>query len=494
MKMKMNRSMGLCAAGLCLAAQAVWAAEVEAGFRSLFNGADLTGWAGRPQHWSVQDGAITGTTTQETPAQGNNFLIARDGDKDLAVGDFELRCSFKFTGDWGNSGIQYRSRALPNFVVHGYQADMETGPNYSGILYEEGGRGILCERGQKVVIKDDPANPGKPKIEVVGSLGDAKQIGAAIDPHQWSDYVVIARGNHLQHFINGRQTVDVVDEHAAKAAQSGILALQLHGGPPMKIQFKNIRIKPLSAATPVSDSQRLQGTWQAESLVRDGETVPKADLAGARVRVEGNRFFIEGDADASEGTFDLVEGGLPKAMNVTTAGGDLARAIYEVTDDTLKVCYAADGGSRPSEFKSEAYSGRVLAVYRKAKAAKEEKPGSELERVQGTWQAESLVRDGEAVSKSDLAGLRVRIEGNRFFITGDENASEGTFELVEGPAPKAMNVTTAGGDLARAIYEVTENTLKVCYAADGGSRPTDFKSEAYSGRVLAVYRKAKSTN
>lgn len=245
MKMKNTIRTLAWAAGILLTAQSLRAAEVEAGFRSLFNGKDLAGWAGRPQHWSVQDGAITGTTTKETPAQGNNFLIAKDGDKDLVVGDFELRCSFRFTGDWGNSGIQYRSKALPNFVVHGYQADMETGQSYSGILYEEGGRGILCERGKKVMIKDDPANPGKPKIEVVGSLGDPKEIGAAINPRQWNDYVVIAQGNHLQQFINGRQTVDVTDEQAAKAAKSGSLALQLHAGQPMKIQFKNIRLKKL---------------------------------------------------------------------------------------------------------------------------------------------------------------------------------------------------------------------------------------------------------
>jgi len=368
MKTTLHRSLQLCAAGLWLAVPAA-RAEVEPGFRSLFNGADLTGWAGRTSHWSVQDGAITGTTTRETPARGNTFLIARDGDRDLIVGDFELRCSFRFTSDWGNSGIQYRSKALPDFVVHGYQADMETGTNYSGILYEEGGRGILCERGKKVVIRDDPARPGQPKIEVVGTLGDAREMGALLRPREWNDYVIIARGNHLQHFINGHQTVDVVDEQSGKAAATGILALQLHAGPPMQVQFKNIRLKTLAPAAPASDLQRLQGVWQAESLVRDGEAVPQADLAALRVRVEGNRFFIEGDAETSEGTFALVGGGPPKGMDVTTAGGDLARAIYEVSDDTLKVCYAADGGARPAEFKAESYSGRVLAVYKKVKPA-----------------------------------------------------------------------------------------------------------------------------
>ena len=218
------------------------AQETEPGFKSLFNGKDLSGWAGRPNHWSVEDGVITGITTKENPAKGNNFLIAKDGDQNLIVDDFELRYSYKFTGEWGNSGVQYRSKDRGNFVVNGYQADFEVGTTYSGILYEEGGRGILCQRGQKVVIKDDN---GKHKIEVVGKVGDSKEIQAGINVNGWNDYVVIAKGNHLQQWINGKQTIDVTDEQEAKAAKSGILALQLHAGPPMKVQFKNIRIKSL---------------------------------------------------------------------------------------------------------------------------------------------------------------------------------------------------------------------------------------------------------
>jgi hypothetical protein len=218
------------------------AQEAEPGFTSLFNGKDLSGWAGRTNHWSVEDGVITGITTPANPAKGNNFLIAKQGDESLIVGDFELRFSYRFTGDSGNSGLQYRSKDRGNFVVNGYQADFEVGPTFSGILYEEGGRGILCERGRKVVIKDDN---GKTKIETVGKLGDTKEIQAAIKKDGWNDYVVIAKGNHLQHFINGHQTADVIDEQESKAASTGILAFQVHAGPPMKIQFKNIRIKKL---------------------------------------------------------------------------------------------------------------------------------------------------------------------------------------------------------------------------------------------------------
>src|SRR5437762_4039737 len=113
----------------------------EPGFRSLFNGKDLSGWAGRPEHWSVKDGVLTGMTTKENPAKGNNFLIAKQDGTNLIVGDFELRLSYRIVANndkgFGNSGIQYRSKEFPNFVVRGYQADFEYGTTYSGILYEE---------------------------------------------------------------------------------------------------------------------------------------------------------------------------------------------------------------------------------------------------------------------------------------------------------------------------------------------------------------------
>jgi len=229
------------ALGAALIAQTALVSGAEAGFVEIFNGKDLTGWEGNPKLWSVQDGAITGQTTAENSTKGNTFLIWTNG----TVADFELHCSYKLTpGDskgFANSGIQYRSKVAnpANWVVHGYQADMEAGPSYSGILYEEGGRGILAQRGEKVVVPQDG------KKQVVGSVGNAAEIGASIKKGDWNDYVIIAQGNHLQQFINGKQTMDLVDEEEAKRAMSGILALQLHAGPPMMAQFKNIRLKKL---------------------------------------------------------------------------------------------------------------------------------------------------------------------------------------------------------------------------------------------------------
>ncbi len=217
----------------------------ELGFTRLFNGRDLTGWAGRPEHWSVEDGALVGRTTSDKPARGNNFLIAKSGDKNLIVDDFELRFSYKISAS-GNSGVQYRSIERDNFVVAGYQADFDGVNRFSGILYDEaggaGGRGIMAMPGEKVVWTADG------KKEAAGRVSEPEKIKAALKADDWNDYVVIARGNHLQHFINGVPTADVTDLTDSKRLTSGILALQLHAGPPMTVAFKNIRIKSLSSA------------------------------------------------------------------------------------------------------------------------------------------------------------------------------------------------------------------------------------------------------
>jgi uncharacterized protein (TIGR03067 family) len=336
----------------------------EDGFKSLFNGRDLTGWTGRTNHWSVQDGAITGVTTKENPARGNNFLIARDGDKNLVVDDFEVRFSYKFTGPWGNSGLQFRSVDRDNFVVSGYQADFEVGPTYSGILYEEGGRGILCERGQKVVVKEGEG--GKPKIEVVGSVGDTRDIQAAIRTNGWNDYVVIVKGNHIQEFINGKQTVDVTDEQSSKAAKSGILALQLHAGDPMKVQFKDIRIKPLAGADPAAaDLQQMQGDWVAAVLIANGDQAPESDLAALKLNIKGKEFSADVPDGQQQGTLKLDPSTTPKSMDLITQSGDEVPGIYDLAGGTFRVAYAPNGGSRPTQFKSADSSGVTVITFKR---------------------------------------------------------------------------------------------------------------------------------
>lgn len=205
----------------------------EDGFEPIFNGRDLSGWEGNEEYWSVEDGAITARTTPDNLLKYNTFLIWTEG----KPADFELRLKYKIVG--GNSGVQYRSRVIDEekYVVSGYQADIDSTPRYSGILYEEKARGILAERGQKVVIGAD----GKTQVE---TFADASELQRKIGNEDWNDYRIVARGNHLQHYINDVLMSETIDQ-SGKGAESGIIALQAHQGPPMVVQVKEIRLKKL---------------------------------------------------------------------------------------------------------------------------------------------------------------------------------------------------------------------------------------------------------
>ena len=208
------------------------------GMIALLNGKDLAGWEGDMRMWSYKDGIVRGETTKEVVAKGNTFLVWKGG----VLKDFELRISFRIKG--GNSGIQYRSKVLPakpdaenKWVVAGYQAEVENTPGKVGFLYHEKGRGWVCNVGDKVEIGED----AKPKV--VGKLGDKNAIGKTYNKGEWNEYIIICKGNHIQHYLNGYQTVDVIDNDPKNRLMEGILALQIHSGPPMVVEFKDIRIK-----------------------------------------------------------------------------------------------------------------------------------------------------------------------------------------------------------------------------------------------------------
>lgn len=210
--------------------------------RSIFNGKDLTGWDGDPRLWSVVDGVIHGETTPEKAANGNTFLIWKEG----TLEDFELRLSFRATAT-NNSGIQYRSKHITEgkrirnkWVVRGYQHEIRNEnqlPNVSGFIYDEGGkRGRVCLVGEKAKWTKDG------KQVVSKDLVDADEFRSLMKVDDWNDVVIIAKGNRLRHYLNGRLIMDFRDEHPELALAKGILALQLHAGKPMWVEFKNIRI------------------------------------------------------------------------------------------------------------------------------------------------------------------------------------------------------------------------------------------------------------
>jgi len=206
----------------------------ESGFVSIFDGSSLNGWEGDPVYWRVENGAIVGEVTPETILKRNSFLIWRGG----TTGDFELKLEYKVS-EQGNSGINYRSFEVDEtpFALKGYQCDIDGKGQWSGQNYEERGRTFLALRGQFTQVE---AN-GKP-VEI-GSVGNKDELFGFIKKEDWNECHLIVRGNNLVHLINRQVMSIVVDNDAANRKNEGLLGVQVHVGPPMKIEFRNIRIK-----------------------------------------------------------------------------------------------------------------------------------------------------------------------------------------------------------------------------------------------------------
>ncbi|MEZ6064203.1 MAG: DUF1080 domain-containing protein [Planctomycetaceae bacterium] len=221
--------------------------ELAGEYVDLFNGESLEGWDGDPRLWSVKDGVIHGETTPENAAQGNTFLIWQGGN----VKDFQLSLSFRCNAT-NNSGIQYRSKHITDgnprneWVVRGYQHEIRNEnkfPNISGFIYDEGGkRGRICLVGERATWEPE----GK---QVVSSdLINAEEFAELFRLDDWNDVVIVAEGNHIRHYLNGRLILDFTDNAPDRALLEGVLALQLHAGKPMWAEYKNIRLKKLGSA------------------------------------------------------------------------------------------------------------------------------------------------------------------------------------------------------------------------------------------------------
>lgn len=221
------------------------------GFVSIFNGRDLTGWDGHADLWTVADGVIRGETTKDKKAPGNTFLIWKGG----TLKDFVLKLKFR-VGDRNNSGVQFRSIHLPSkagspnrWNVKGYQAEVQEKPGKVGFLYDEKRRGWLVNVGD--IMEINVGENGKIRKEVVGKISDVKKLIRAgyyksnKEPNAWNEYTITCRGNHIMMALNGFQTIELIDNDRENRTLEGILALQIHGGAPMKVEFKDIRLKEL---------------------------------------------------------------------------------------------------------------------------------------------------------------------------------------------------------------------------------------------------------
>ena len=202
-------------------------------FVKIFDGKTLSGWDADTAFWRVENGIIVGQVLPGKPPKANTFLIWKGGQP----ADFEFKAEYRISPE-GNSGVQYRSEELKDirYAMKGYQADIDGANQYTGQNYEERGRGFLAMRGQKVVLK---ANE---KPVITGSLGSSDSLKGLIKPG-WNEIRIIAKGNRLRHYINGILMSEAVDEDMANSKSSGLLGMQVHVMPKMKVEYRNIYIK-----------------------------------------------------------------------------------------------------------------------------------------------------------------------------------------------------------------------------------------------------------
>ncbi|HYG20302.1 MAG TPA: DUF1080 domain-containing protein [Ohtaekwangia sp.] len=212
-------------------------ANDETGFVSIFDGKTLKGWEGDPVYWRVEEGNLVGEITPETIVRQNTFIIWRGG----VTRDFELKTEVRISMG-GNSGINYRSAAVAGqrYALKGYQADIDGANEWSGQNYEERGREFLALRGQ-ICRVDDTGNAVR-----IGTTGDKTALAGYIKSGDWNTYHLIVKGDVMIHMINGQVMSVVIDNDEKNKTTSGLLGVQVHVGPPMKVEYRNIRLKDLS--------------------------------------------------------------------------------------------------------------------------------------------------------------------------------------------------------------------------------------------------------
>jgi len=217
----------------------------EEGYVNLLDGNSLAGWEGDTSYWRMENGILIGEITPSAPPLKNNtFLIW----KEEKPADFELKVEFKISAQ-GNSGINYRSEEVEGvpYALKGYQADIDGANNYTGQNYEERGRTTLGYRGQQVTIptSEEGASKGNAWTAAIvdGSLGSSDSLKTLIHSGDWNECHLIVKGNRLQHYINGVLMSDVTDNDTVNRKSAGLLGVQLHVGHPMKVEYRNLRIK-----------------------------------------------------------------------------------------------------------------------------------------------------------------------------------------------------------------------------------------------------------
>ena len=214
----------------------LYAQKKSTGFVRIFDGKSMKGWDADTTFWRVENGSFIGEVTPAKPIKTNTFLIWR---KSLPA-NFEFKAQYRISPG-GNSGVNYRSEELKDirYALKGYQADIDGANTYTGQNYEERGRGFLAMRGQKALLKQNQ------KPSITGSVGDSDSLKALIKKDDWNEIHIMAKGNRMQHFVNGVLMSETIDEDASSRKWKGLIGLQVHVMESMKVEYRNIFLKEI---------------------------------------------------------------------------------------------------------------------------------------------------------------------------------------------------------------------------------------------------------
>ncbi|MCX6889852.1 MAG: DUF1080 domain-containing protein [Verrucomicrobia bacterium] len=258
--------------------------SAQDGFKPIFDGKSLAGWDGNPDLWSVEDGCLTGKTKGPDHLAYNQFLVWRGG----VLKNFELRAKIKCSAS--NSGIQYRSKELAEvgkWVIGGYQCDVHPSAAYNGMIYEERARGILVQNGQSVIVD-----------EKGGKWLAAEHEPVKVNYSEWHEYAVIANGNHIIQKVDGKVTIDLVDHDEKARSLEGLLAFQVHRGPAMIVQIKDVMLKELPAGGLLSQEKNPIPS-DAQKIEKPAPKAKKAPAKKAEPIVKpATKAFLQLAADA----------------------------------------------------------------------------------------------------------------------------------------------------------------------------------------------------
>ncbi|MFY0606476.1 MAG: DUF1080 domain-containing protein [Cyclobacteriaceae bacterium] len=226
----------------------------DEGFVNIFDGQTLSGWSGDTTYWTVQNGNLVGTVTPETLLKSNSFIVWQGGQPE----NFELRLEYRIS-ESGNSGVNYRSDYFRDqlYALQGYQCDIDGKLRYVGQNYEEKKRTTLAYMGEKVKVghwsKPDSVVSLRANIkkncwqtrEVIEEMLPKDSLKAHIKQNDWNQVLIVAHENLLKHYVNGLLMSEVLDNDTINRMSKGYIGVQVHVGPPMKVEFRNIQLKEM---------------------------------------------------------------------------------------------------------------------------------------------------------------------------------------------------------------------------------------------------------